>query len=381
MLKKISELHYKELFLYGFYVSYIGLTSLAVLIDFLIENYDDALIAFISLLFAIFSFGVYLKYKNFELASIALFWIASGVTFLFVVHNEFDISIIFTLLIPMVAFILLSMKRVILHVGIYFFLLGIIFAYGYSEFDAHPLLHQAKHISAYIIAMLFVIAFGVFYHISIEQSYQALERADRQKTFLLKEIHHRVKNNLNIIASILGIQKFETDSKEVHELIDQNRLRLQSMAMAHEILYQQDSLANIDFELYIKKLTAHILTTESHNEKIKVEVDIIPVALSIEKLIQFGLMVNELMTNSVKYAFDNEGGTISISCSRENDAYVFVYADNGKGYDATKIKGGFGSSLVEMVIEQLNGILRLNTLEGVEYKIVLKGLEDENTNC
>jgi two-component sensor histidine kinase len=381
MLKKISKLHYKELFLYGFYLSYIGLTSLAILIDFLIENYDDALITSISLLFAIISFGIYLKYKNFELASIALFWIASGATFLFVVHNEFDISIIFTLLIPMVAFILLSMKRVILHVGIYFFLLGIIFAYGYSEFNTHPLLYQAKHISAYVIAMLFVIAFGIFYHISIEQSYQALERADRQKTFLLKEIHHRVKNNLNIIASILGIQKFETDSKEVHKLIDQNRLRLESMAMAHEILYQQDSLVNIDFQPYMKKLTAHILRTESHNEKIKVEVDIIPMALSIEKLIQFGLMVNELMTNSIKYAFDDEGGSISIHCTKEGDTYTFVYADNGKGYDPTKIKNGFGSSLVEMVIEQLNGVLRLNTVEGVEYRIVLRGLEDENIDC
>lgn len=381
MLKHLKEIHYKELFLYGFYLSYIALTSLATLIDFFIGNYHDALVDFVSVLLAALSFWYYVKSKDFELASIALFWIASGVILLFVVKNAFDISIIFTLLIPMVAFILLSTKKVILHVGIYFFLLAIVFAYGYAEFESHPLLYQAKHISAYIIAMLFVIAFGVFYHIAIEHSYQALERANKQKTFLLKEIHHRVKNNLNIIASILGIQKFETNSKEVHELIDQNRLRLESMAMAHEILYQQDSLVNIDFKPYMKKLTEHILRTESHNEKIKVEVDIIPMALSIEKLIQFGLMVNELMTNSIKYAFDDEGGTISIHCTKEGDTYTFIYADNGKGYDPTKIKNGFGSSLVEMVIEQLNGVLRFNTVEGVEYSIVLRGLEDESIDC
>lgn len=379
MFKKIREIHYKELFLYGFYLSYIGLTSLATVIDFLIENYDDALIDFISVLIAGISFWYYLKTKDYELASIALFWIASGVILLFVIQNGFDISIIFTLLIPMVAFILLSTKKVILHVGIYFCLLALIFAYGYVEFEAHPLLHQAKHMSAYLIAMLFVIAFGIFYHIAIEQSYQALETANRQKTFLLKEIHHRVKNNLNIIASILGIQKFETDSIEVHNLIDQNRLRLESMAMAHEILYQHDNLANIDFELYMKKLTAHILKTESHGNVV-VEIKMLPLSLSIETLIQFGLMVNELMTNSIKYAFEKRAGIITISLTKKKEAYLFTYADNGIGYDSSKIKSGFGSSLVEMIIDQLDGELTFHSSQGVQYEILLKGLENENTH-
>lgn len=380
MFKKIKEIHYKELFLYGFYLSYIGLTSLATVIDFWIGSHVDAMVDFISVFIAAVSFWYYLKTKNYELASIALFWIASGVILLFVIQNGFDISIIFTLLIPMVAFILLSTKKVILHVGIYFCLLALIFAYGYVAFEAHPLLHQAKHISAYLIAMLFVIAFGIFYHIAIEQSYQALETANRQKTFLLKEIHHRVKNNLNIIASILGIQKFETDSIEVHTLIDQNRLRLESMAMAHEILYQHDNLANIDFELYMKRLTEHILKIESHKEDIRIEIQMLPLALSIETMIQFGLMVNELMTNSLKYAFEEEGGTISIRLEKEQGAYLFTYADNGKGYDSTMVKNGFGSSLIEMVIEQLDGELVLSTLNGVEYKILLKGLGNENIN-
>ncbi|HHD81981.1 MAG TPA: sensor histidine kinase [Campylobacterales bacterium] len=381
MFKKIKEIHYKELFLYGFYLSYIGLTSLATIIDFMIENYDDALIDFISVLFAAGSFWFYLKSKNFELASIALFWIASGVILLFVIQNEFDISIIFTLLIPMVAFILLSTKKVVLHVGIYFFLLAIVFLYGYTEFDSHPLLYQAKHISAYIIAMLFVIAFGIFYHIAIEHSYQALESANRQKTFLLKEIHHRVKNNLNIIASILGIQKFETDSKEVHELIEQNRLRLESMAMAHEILYQQDSLANIDFELYMKKLTAHILKTESHGDTIEMQIKIMPLALNIETMIQFGLMVNELMTNSIKYAFENQSGVISIMLSQQEEGYLFIYEDNGQGFDINHTQNGFGSSLIGMVVEQLEGELHLSSSHGVRYEILFKGLKSEDTNC
>ena len=383
LLKKIKDIYYKELFLYGFYASFITLTSIAMLIDFLIDNKRDALVDCISVIIASLSFYNYLlKEKDFELASIALFWITAGVVFIFVIQNKFDISIIFTLLIPLVGFILLSTNKAIFHISTYFALLGLIFSYGYIIFEKHPLLHEAKHMSAYIIAMLFVIAFGIVYHIAIEQSYRELEIANRQKTFLLKEIHHRVKNNLNIISSIWGIQKLESNSLEVHELIDQNRLRLESMAMAHEVLYQCNSLENIDFKTYINKLSTHILKTESHNESIKLVTNIAPLSLSIETMIQFGMMINELMTNSIKYAFSDSNSEIYISLSKEKDGYKFYYGDNGKGLNNShKKEKGFGSSLIEMSIEQLDGELTIINDNGLHYNILLKGLENENLNC
>ncbi|MBA1421533.1 MAG: sensor histidine kinase [Epsilonproteobacteria bacterium] len=218
---------------------------------------------------------------------------------MFVIHNNFDISIIFTLLIPIVAFILLPTKKMIVHVGIYFVLLAGIFIYGYSIYETHSLLYSMQNMSAYVIALLFVIAFGTFYHIAIERSYKELEYANYQKTFLLKEIHHRVKNNLNLIASILGIQGLESSSSEIHELIEQNKLRLESIALAHEMLYKQDNLANIDLKSYIEKLTAHILKTNEGTENIKVHIEMISLKLPIENMIQFGIMINELMINSI----------------------------------------------------------------------------------
>ena len=382
MLKKIKNIYYKELFLYGFYITFISLTSVAMVIDFLIDNHKDALVDLVSVLIASLSFYYYLiKFKNFELASIALFWITAGVVFLFVIQNEFDISIIFTLLIPLVGFILLSTSKAIFHIGIYFILLALIFSYGYILFDNHPLLHEAKHMSAYIIAILFVIAFGIVYHIAIEQSYRELELANRQKTFLLKEIHHRVKNNLNIIASILGIQKLESNSSEVHQLIDQNRLRLESMAMAHEILYQCDNLANIDFKTYVEKLSRHILKTESQDDAIKLLIKIVPLSLNIETMIQFGMVINELMTNSIKYAFPNHYGEITISLIKEEEGYTFSYSDNGEGFASDSIQKGFGYSLIEMSIEQLDGELTIINKNGLHYIILLKGLQNENLNC
>ena len=158
MLKKIKDIHYKDLFLYGFYGSYIAITSLATIIDFLIQSYFDAFVDIVSVLITVLAFRYYLRTRDRELASIMLFWIASTVIFMFVIHNNFDISIIFTLLIPMVAFILLPTRKMILHVGIYFVILSGIFTYGYSVYETHSLLYSIQNMSAYVIALLFVIA-------------------------------------------------------------------------------------------------------------------------------------------------------------------------------------------------------------------------------
>lgn len=371
MLKKIKDIHYKDLFLYGFYGTYITLTSLATVIDFFIGSYFDALVDLISVFIAMGAFWYYLKTKNREIASILLFWIASIVIFIFVINNRFSISIIFTLLIPMVAFILLSTKKMLIHVGAYFTMLGLIFAYGYSIYETHTLLYSAANMSAYIIALLFVLAFGTFYHIAIERSYIELEHANLQKTFLLKEIHHRVKNNLNLVASILGLQKLESNSHEVHELVEQNKLRLESIAMAHEMLYIQDDLANIDLKAYVHKLSEHILKINDVPNNIKVHIEMIALKLPIEGMIQFGIMINELMVNSIKYAFNAEGGLITLTLEKVGDRFVFTYMDDGKGFDILHTNKGFGTNLVEMTVSQLEADMTISNHKGIQYRIDL----------
>ena len=375
MLKKIKDIHYKDLFLYGFYGSYIVITSLATVIDFFIGSYFDAIVDIISVIITVGAFIYYLKTRDREIASIMLFWIASTVIFMFVTHNNFDISIIFTLLIPMVAFILLPMQKMILHVGIYFAILAGIFAYGYSIYETHTLLYSIQNMSAYVIALLFVIAFGTFYHIAIERSYCELEDANKQKTFLLQEIHHRVKNNLNLIASILGIQRLESSSEEVHELIDQNKLRLESIAMAHEMLYMQDNLAHIDFKDYVLKLTEHILKINDETDNIKINIEMIPLSLPIESMIQFGIMINELMINSIKYAFNGNGGLITLRLEQADDRFIFYYKDSGKGLDISSQHKGFGTHLIEMSVLQLEAKMTVENGNGLEYMIRFKGEE------
>lgn len=380
MLNKIKHIHYKDIFLYGFYGSYIAITSLAAVMDFFIGTYYDAAVDLVSVFIAIGAFAYYLKTRDRELASILLFWIAGSIVFMFVVHNHFNISIIFTLLLPMVGFILLSTRKMMIHMGIYFFILAIIFGYGYSTHETHALLYSARNMSAYIIALLFVLAFGTFYHVAIERTYVELEDANRQKTFLLKEIHHRVKNNLNLVASILGLQKLESHSPEVHRLIDQNKLRLESIAMAHEMLYVQDNLADIDFSAYVLKLTDYILQTNKGTENIKVEIEMIPLKLPIESMIQFGIMINELMINSIKYAFNGKGGTISLTLEALNNRLIFSYKDDGKGFDITNTPKGFGANLVEMTVSQLDAKMTIDAHEGTTYKIEFTRGNNENSH-
>lgn len=272
-------------------------------------------------------------------------------------------DVVYVLVLPMTAPILLSRKDLLIHGSTYLLITLFILGYGYFT-------HQftdPRSMSAFSILSLFVFLFGSTYHFAIEESYQKLKESDQQKAFLLKEIHHRVKNNLNIVASILGLEKFESDADEVHKLINQNKLRIESIAMVHEILYESSSLERIDFKAYIQKLTKHILYTESENGNIEVTLDIVPLRLNIEPMMQFGIIINELMTNSIKYAFEEGKGKIDISLAKYEHKYKLTYKDNGIGLQGTK--RGFGSSLIEISVQQLDGELNIISQNGLVYEI------------
>jgi len=280
----------------------------------------------------------------------------------------------------------MSLKKIIKNtyhkdLFLYGFYIGYLFIYGYSTYMLHSLLYDDKNMSVYIIILLLsVISFGIFYHITIEKSYHELKRANSQKTFLLKEIHHRVKNNLNLISSILGIQKLESNSPEVHALISQNQLRLESIAMAHEMLYSQKDLENIYFDSYVQKLTQHILKTDSAKDNIRVKIEMMPYKIPIDHMIQYGIIINELMVNSIKYAFDDNGGIITIKLEQKDNHCLFTYKDNGKGVENIEKKQGFGLNLIKMSVLQLNAQMEIYNDDGLVYEIRFQEEENNENN-
>ena len=369
MLQDLKTMSHKKLFLYGYFLGYSVGLLLSMSLSIYINDYISILITIPSLIFVFFLFFHYQKHIGYDFATLGLLWSSSIVVFFHVLHNDFTLDVAFLLIIPMAAAIMLSKTHIVWHGTLYVLIALALFIYGYLAYPEHPFLHDSKLMASFTVLSFFVFAFGATYHFAISQSYERLEKANKQKAFLLKEIHHRVKNNLNIVASILGLEKFESNTEEVHKLIAQNKLRIESIAMVHEILYKSEDLENIDFKTYLSKLTEHILATESREDNIRLHLDIVELKLSIEAMIQFGIIINELVTNSIKHAFgekaENEEGNIYITLQKHEVHYVLTYKDDGVGLHS-KHKG-FGQNLISISAQQLGAEVKMTSQDGLSY--------------
>lgn len=367
-----SRFHYKELFLVGFYLAFIGITSIAAVIDYLVGKRFDAAMDVLFVGIGAAFFLLFLKTRNRRVAASAMLWIASTIVFIFVVSNGFDMSIIFTLMLPMVAFVLMSPREIMINMSLYYLVLGSLFFYGYLRYEHHPLLYDMAMMSAYVIALLFVIAFGVVYHLAIEQSYRELQQANLQKEILLKEIHHRIKNNLNIISAILGLQRLDTEDERVHRIIDQNKLRIESMSLVHEVLYGANDLSQIRFDDYARRLITHILSMYNLSGRVELALASVGSAFALERMVQLGIIINELVTNSVKYAFSDRTGTIALQLCESDGGYRLTYSDSGPG--VADIDGFFqgdtlGVNLIRLTVEQMKGRVQVQQASGLAYEI------------
>lgn len=371
MLNKKVYTSHKEQYLYGVLIIFIIGAMLSASIRIFTQEYLVSLINLIALIITYFIISEYEKYRHFSLTVIRLFWLSSLVIFTFIIYFEYSLHILLILLIPLMGSILLEDKDFIYHGS--FFLIGffLVMLYGFIYRSQYPYLTDSEFLTSFFLLFFFVLGLSLVYNQSIKKSYLELEKANEQKAFLLKEIHHRVKNNLNIVAAILGLEKLESNIDEVHTLINQNKLRIESIAMVHEILYKSDDLENINFKAYISKLSEHILSTKSNHETVQISLDIVPLALSIEKMIQFGIIINELMTNSLKYAFPNNKGTISIILEKHEYFYKLIYLDDGIGMQKHTI--GFGQNLIKMSVKQLKATLTVIQEHGLKYEITFKG--------
>ncbi len=196
----------------------------------------------------------------------------------------------------------------------------------------------------------------------------------KEKELLLKEIHHRVKNNLQVVSSLLKLQSgYVKDESSLDLLIDsQNRIR--SMALVHQKLYQSKDFSEIDFSEYLKQLTEHLLHVfKSRQGDIKIAVEAANVNLSIDLAIPCGLILNELISNSLKYAFPpGNKGIITIKFKYQESGYEIIVSDNGIGfpedinYRDTK---SLGLQLVNTLVGQIEGTITMKVSSGTEFTI------------
>lgn len=213
----------------------------------------------------------------------------------------------------------------------------------------------------------------------LRRAIDLLKEQNLEKDVLLKEVHHRVKNNMQIIISLLRLQSNTVEDNEAISVIQNSQNRIMAMAMIHEQLYNSESLSHISARNYITDLSVNLKLAYDMSESIELEHDLDDVALDLEKLVPVGLIVNELLTNSLKHAFNNiqEHPTISISLKKDKaDQAILTIMDNGGGFDSnefTEPQDTLGFELVKSLSEQLDGEAKVEEItEGAKFVISFK---------
>ncbi len=228
------------------------------------------------------------------------------------------------------------------------------------------------------------VVFGIGIDVTAKKEAEIqLKKELREKGVLLREIHHRVKNNLAIISSLLNLQSRTITSPEnALEAFQNSRDRVMAMSLVHQKIYQSEKYADVDMKYYLKDMISHLYEAYAYDKNINLKYDLQEVSLEVDKAIPSALIVNELVTNAFKHAFpDNNSGQIIISLKRLENGYVKLkISDDGVGLpDEIDKNLSLGMNLVYMLSEQLHAKVSSDTENGTTFAIEFPGSEHEGT--
>lgn len=220
---------------------------------------------------------------------------------------------------------------------------------------------------------------AVFEDITVrKQQEKELQESLKEKEVLLKEVHHRVKNNMQVISSILNLQSSYIKDETAVEMLRESQDRIKSMAFIHESLYQGKTLSHVKFSEYVRNLVSNLFHTYGVNKAgLKLKFDLDEVFLNLDTSIPCGLIINELISNALKYAFtDRESGTLSVTLKKMEDGKLKLeIADDGKGFPETinwKDTESLGLQLVVTLAGQIRGDIQMETKKGTTFTIIFK---------
>jgi PAS domain S-box-containing protein len=222
---------------------------------------------------------------------------------------------------------------------------------------------------------------AVFYALAIQnkKADEEIKQSLHDKKVLLREIHHRVKNNMQIISSLLNLQLNYVKEEKAVNVLKESQGRIKSMAMVHEKLYQSPSLTKIDLKDYVEALVSNIFFTYGISANhIKSEVNVENIEIGIDTAIPCGLIINELVTNSVKHAFPDNNGRVKVKITSHHDDIELLISDDGIGlpenldYEKTE---SLGLKLVKSLVDQIDGHMTLHTNDGTSIKIIFQEIK------
>ena len=204
-----------------------------------------------------------------------------------------------------------------------------------------------------------------------------LKSSLKEKEVLLKEVHHRVKNNLQVISSILNLQSSYVQDEKTLTILKESQNRIKSMAFIHESLYQTNDFSQINFSEYVVNLSKNLVHSYLVNQElIELKLDINNVSLNLDLSIPCGLIINELVSNALKYAFgEGKKGYILIQLFVKDEFVYLSISDNGKGFPKEidyRNTDSLGLQLVTTLAEQINAEITLNNTKGTTFNIKFK---------
>jgi len=242
-------------------------------------------------------------------------------------------------------------------------------------------LSRQRGIIGFITAGLIVFG-GLFWRIrkqneQIKIQNDTISKSLQEKNILLKEIHHRVKNNLQVISSLLGIQSRKIKDQTALDAIQEGRTRVHSMSLIHQNLYKENNLTGIELQKYLEQLCQSLFNTYNVNvEQIDLEMEIDPLFLDVDTVVPLGLILNELITNSLKYAFpDNQKGLIHIQLKEKENGLFLGVSDNGIGVEDTSRlleNDTFGYDLIDAFKHKMKAELNIDGSNGMKVEMLIK---------
>lgn len=208
-------------------------------------------------------------------------------------------------------------------------------------------------------------------------SAEAMARSLREKETLLREIHHRVKNNLQLILSLVRLQAMHEGGAPGPDFAARMENRIRAMALVHELLYESDDLGGVDLAVYVPRLAQAVIRASAPSGGVQLSIDAVPARLPLDQAVPFALLLNELLTNACKYGLPpDRPGRLDVSLTRENDGFILRVADDGpglpQGFDP--LQGpSLGMRLVTGLADQLGGTLSWTSDNGAAFTLHLPG--------
>jgi two-component sensor histidine kinase len=224
------------------------------------------------------------------------------------------------------------------------------------------------------VLLLFLLFFVINRLRSVREQNKLILKQSNERKLLLQEVHHRVKNNFQIVSSLLRLQSYSIDNESLRNSFEEAVSRINSMAIVHDIIYRQEKFSEIDSKEYLEKLIKSLQQT-SGSQEVDIVIHTDRPKLKIETLIHLGIALNELVINSFKYAFNDmhTPPKIKITLVEVGDKkFELLYQDNGIGLNKELSKSSFGMELIETLIEHLDGEVEIKNLDEWKTTIILR---------